>query len=522
VRQYLDSASAPAAFPSQRELIADAAAVLESSLAITTAAALQLASQAVAELRETGDLRLVKETGSVCFQRSDRSARVVFQHAGGCDPPEEPEESSSAPWDEARSNLLLLLEATPLGVSCADFTMWRESGFADVDFVQAGRCPTVLDFVVAEEAELGGRRPGCAFFHPPGSADCFPVPIARDSGARETAATQFVAALKARDAAAAAAWCLSAQLGLVDGPFLTALLNSFTLQCFESYGVDAVPRLCEELLQVAFALPVGTGTRHHAQILAMVLESLAFASKLSFESAQRCALDWAQNGKDRTVVRRLLAASKPSAASSLVPLLHQAAATLVGASAKLLLPAHRTAEACASGGIAGAQRSSSTALAPQSLSYDSTGARGAELPPDSTEPMTSQAEVLPQDGRRTSDQEAAVLRLLEKDFHYTEGGRCRPSGESPEGRKLQQALQLLSANLYSSQAHFVMELVQNADDNDYHASVTPTLRVQLFPHAVVVFNNEVGFSERNIVAVCNVNGSTKLHKSGYIGQKGIG
>jgi hypothetical protein len=122
----------------------------------------------------------------------------------------------------------------------------------------------------------------------------------------------------------------------------------------------------------------------------------------------------------------------------------------------------------------------------------------------------------------TSAQEAAVLRLLEKDFHYTAGGRCRPSSESPEGRKLQQALQLLSANLYSSQAHFVMELVQNADDNDYHPSTTPTLRVQLFPHAVVVFNNEVGFSEQNIAAVCNVNGSTKHNKSGYIGQKGIG
>jgi hypothetical protein len=121
-----------------------------------------------------------------------------------------------------------------------------------------------------------------------------------------------------------------------------------------------------------------------------------------------------------------------------------------------------------------------------------------------------------------SDKHAVILRLLEQDFHYTDGGRRRPPAESPEGMKLQQALKLLSANLYSSQAHFVMELVQNADDNSYSDAVTPTLRVQLFPHAVVVFNNEVGFSEQNILAVCNVNGSTKLNKTGYIGQKGIG
>jgi hypothetical protein len=66
-----------------------------------------------------------------------------------------------------------------------------------------------------------------------------------------------------------------------------------------------------------------------------------------------------------------------------------------------------------------------------------------------------------------------------------------------------------------------MELLQNADDNEYFG-VDPTFRVQLFPHAVIIYNNEVGFQENNIVAVCNVGGSTKLKKKGYIGQKGIG
>jgi hypothetical protein len=57
-----------------------------------------------------------------------------------------------------------------------------------------------------------------------------------------------------------------------------------------------------------------------------------------------------------------------------------------------------------------------------------------------------------------------------------------------------------------------MELIQNADDNGYAAGVTPTIRLELFPHAVVVYNNEIGFSDKNIEAVCNVGGSTKANK----------
>lgn len=118
-------------------------------------------------------------------------------------------------------------------------------------------------------------------------------------------------------------------------------------------------------------------------------------------------------------------------------------------------------------------------------------------------------------------QRAFILQLLQKEFHYDQNGQ-RPLEESPEGKKLKCSLDLLSASLYSSDVHFVMELLQNADDNNYHAGVVPTLKLQLLPHALVIMNNEVGFSQDNIVAVCNVGGSTKKGMSGYIGQKGIG
>jgi hypothetical protein len=65
--------------------------------------------------------------------------------------------------------------------------------------------------------------------------------------------------------------------------------------------------------------------------------------------------------------------------------------------------------------------------------------------------------------------------------------------------------------------------VQNADDNNYSAGVEPTLVFILQSNGIVVLNNERGFSDKNIRALCDVGNSTKKGlSSGYIGKKGIG
>ncbi len=92
-----------------------------------------------------------------------------------------------------------------------------------------------------------------------------------------------------------------------------------------------------------------------------------------------------------------------------------------------------------------------------------------------------------------------------------------------EGRGIKR----LSLELYSKDTHFVLELIQNADDNAYSqdptAPVVPSLKFIIGDEAIVVLNNEVGFSEKNVRAICDVGKSTKgAHRSGYIGQKGIG
>ncbi|KAF5820234.1 putative histidine kinase/HSP90-like ATPase superfamily [Helianthus annuus] len=89
--------------------------------------------------------------------------------------------------------------------------------------------------------------------------------------------------------------------------------------------------------------------------------------------------------------------------------------------------------------------------------------------------------------------------------------------------RLGRALHCLSQELYSQDSHFLLELVQNADDNVYPCDVEPTLTFILQEGGVVVLNNEQGFSVENIKALCDVGNSTKKEPSaGYIGKKGIG
>ncbi|KAK3261761.1 hypothetical protein CYMTET_29346 [Cymbomonas tetramitiformis] len=93
---------------------------------------------------------------------------------------------------------------------------------------------------------------------------------------------------------------------------------------------------------------------------------------------------------------------------------------------------------------------------------------------------------------------------------------------------------MLSDSLYSKESHFILELIQNAEDNQYEQGVEPTVKFVLSRRdptnpsntegALYVFNNEVGFAEKNVRAICDIGNSTKKYEKskGYIGEKGIG
>lgn len=89
-------------------------------------------------------------------------------------------------------------------------------------------------------------------------------------------------------------------------------------------------------------------------------------------------------------------------------------------------------------------------------------------------------------------------------------------------RKFNNALTKLSDDLYSKDIHFVLELIQNADDNKYESDEIPVLKFIIEPDKILIQNNESGFAEENILALCSVGESTKTKQDGYIGEKGIG
>lgn len=122
---------------------------------------------------------------------------------------------------------------------------------------------------------------------------------------------------------------------------------------------------------------------------------------------------------------------------------------------------------------------------------------------------------------RVSDQQNYIAQIR-NDFEASQ--RVKES--------LNSSIHALADDLYSKDTHFIFELIQNAEDNSYNV-LEPSLSFQLVRSdptgapgsdgALIIQNNEVGFSSENVSAICKVGQSTKTDKTqGYIGEKGIG
>ncbi len=162
---------------------------------------------------------------------------------------------------------------------------------------------------------------------------------------------------------------------------------------------------------------------------------------------------------------------------------------------------------------------------------------GTELP---ALPSQETGEVLEYTQEEMEEREAECRKVIETIRHEEFGVGIKLEGKQQELAKKQReregrGIKRLSLELYSKDTHFVLELIQNADDNNYPPHFTemgysqtssfdlPSLKFVIDDQAITVLNNECGFSENNIRAICDVGKSTKgAHRSGYIGQKGIG
>ncbi|MDA3897053.1 MAG: hypothetical protein PF482_13010 [Desulfobacteraceae bacterium] len=132
-----------------------------------------------------------------------------------------------------------------------------------------------------------------------------------------------------------------------------------------------------------------------------------------------------------------------------------------------------------------------------------------------------------------TEQQKHIAQIRKERFGLDENGISKE--KNPLASMLKATIEQLATDVYTKNAHFIFELIQNAEDNKYTVK-EPSLSFKLVTNdptitfhsdgALFIINNEIGFKEKNVWAICGVgreDGSTKGNKTkGYIGEKGIG
>eukprot|EP00434_Breviolum_minutum_P036964 symbB.v1.2.032762.t1/scaffold3974.1/size59763/1 len=146
---------------------------------------------------------------------------------------------------------------------------------------------------------------------------------------------------------------------------------------------------------------------------------------------------------------------------------------------------------------------------------------------------TAQTPERPFQETSASSAEALIARIRREEFGF-EGDKLNGGAlQVKQNARLARALKRLAGELYGSDVHWQLELLQNADDNMYKEGVTPTAEFLLrnTNGGEVLFRcNEVGFREADIRAICDIGNSSKVGVAKYgpggrvvaTGEKGLG
>jgi hypothetical protein len=399
---------------------------------------------------------------------------------------------------------LKLLMTAPFGQSCKEYCNWSSLEGIFVDTAEkAGSFHkfSVVDLIASNQGGLKRLDPsGLRFFCIIGSDDCIPLPLSPPS------ARDVSSALQQKDFSIIAAWLAASKQSTLcsnEGELLEFLRLEF-LTIMQSNGQFALEKLLEVALETTISM---CWALQHViltvlcGIIGNVMGNISLATLFSSPVFEKLFL----RSKYSSSLVRL--ASLYGHLSNLAPLtgmlskfdVESAASYSSRNSYQPMLGAAATVP------VATVTKLSSPETPSDILSV--AGANSFDRSPTTTEIALSDDV---HEGR------AFVARLLQTRFSQ--------SKDSAFGIMLQNSLNKLSEDLYSSDVHFVSELVQNADDNKYEADAeaTPTLNMVLYPKALEIYNNEDGFTPENIDAIANISASTKVNKTGYIGQKGIG
>ncbi|KAL5362015.1 hypothetical protein BJX96DRAFT_153271 [Aspergillus floccosus] len=120
--------------------------------------------------------------------------------------------------------------------------------------------------------------------------------------------------------------------------------------------------------------------------------------------------------------------------------------------------------------------------------------------------------------------DSAILEHIGTEF--PEYQRLLERSMRAKDKHIGHSIKTLAKNLYNSNARFVFELLQNADDNRFTLArehdELPFISFKVYPDRIIVECNEDGFRIEDLSAICSVGESTKAASHGYIGSKGIG
>lgn len=112
----------------------------------------------------------------------------------------------------------------------------------------------------------------------------------------------------------------------------------------------------------------------------------------------------------------------------------------------------------------------------------------------------------------------AVIWQIREDFGIDNNGQVT---RSKPIKMLEKSLRVIAEQLNTDPSHFVLEAIQNADDN-FYSSVAPLLCITLGESEVLISSNEMGFNRSNVNAICSISESTKAGRADCTGEKGIG
>jgi len=126
--------------------------------------------------------------------------------------------------------------------------------------------------------------------------------------------------------------------------------------------------------------------------------------------------------------------------------------------------------------------------------------------------------------------EALVVTIRREEFGFE--GEVLGGGalQAKQNARLARALKRLAGELYGSDVHWQLELLQNADDNSYNPGQSPTAEFLLRQGEVAFRCNEAGFRASDIRAICDIGNSSKVGTAKYsaggrvmaTGEKGLG